>query len=390
VADRGERFIPLIFLAALVAAHMVGLVGNYVSPLMVGALMDGLGFDEAGAGALASAEYFSLALAALTAANIVARHSRARLALAGAALAFGCHLVAAFTASYAVIFATRVLAGLGEGVVLAAGNAAAAGTRDPDRVFASITIAGGLGGAALLTGLPFVTVPYGTVGAFFALAVLTLLVGPLLSWLPPPGTAEPTQPRASVSNRALGMLGLLAFGLLASGQSAVWAFAERLALGAGLTIEGAGQVLGATSLIGLAGAGLAAWLGTRAGRVFPVIVGVLGQIVSAVILINAPTPVVFAVAALIWGGSFFFSVPYLMGTMATLDARGQWTAAAAGAEAIGASFGPVIAGFLVTGAAYRFLVYPVVVTGLIALALIFPVVKFANSRSRLESNSNEQ
>jgi len=385
-----DGFIPLTFLAALVSAHLIGLVGNYVSPLMVGALMDGLGFNEAGAGALASAEFFSLALALLASASVVARYSRARIALAGAALALVCHVAAALTNSYALIFATRVLAGLGEGVVLAAGTAAAAGTRDPDRVFASITIVGGLGGAALLVGLPLVTVPYGTFGAFSALAVLTLLLTPLLSWLPPPGAPGPALAEVKVSNRALGLLGLFSFGFLASGQAAVWTFSERIALGAGLTVEGAGQILAAGSLFGLAGAGFSAWLGTRAGRMLPVVAGFLGQIISAIVLINADTPLVFAVASLTWMGSFFFSVPYLMGTMATLDVRGQWAAAAAGAELDGAGVGPVIGGALVTGAAYSILVYLVGVTGLIAFVLIYPVVRYAENRPSLASVSSEQ
>lgn len=377
--------VPLSFFAALVAAHLIGYLGNYVSPLVVGAWMDSRGFGEAGAGALVSAEFFSLAVASLAAANVVARQPRARLAMACAVLAFGCHVAAAFATSYAPIFATRVLAGLAEGVVLAAGNAAAAGSRDPDRVFASLVIVGGLGGAAVLACFPLVTSPYGTLGAFSTLAVLTLLGTPLLSWLPPPRATGEARAELSLSNRGLGMLGLLSFALLASGQSAVWTFAERIALDAGLTAEGVGQVLAVSSVFGLVGAGFAAWLGTRAGRVLPVLVGFLGQIASALILIYAGTPVVFTAASITWMTSFFFCVPYLLGTMATVDARGQWTAAAAGAELIGVGIGPALGGALVTGAAYRSLVYLVLVTGLVALAFVFPIVRFADRRAELGS-----
>ena len=60
------------------------------------------------------------------------------------------------------------------------------------------------------------------------------------------------------------MVGMFAF---EAGQSGVFTFIDQIGIQAGLDADQRGTVLGATSFMGMAGAVLAAWLGTRFGRV---------------------------------------------------------------------------------------------------------------------------
>ena len=102
-------------------------------------------------------------------------------------------------------------------------------------------------------------------------------------------------------------------------------------------------------------------------------------IASVVLLIFARSPLVFGAGAAIWGFSFFFVFPYLMGTMAVLDPRGRWAVAAGAAEVVGLGVGPVVGGLLVTGADYGVLAWFMIAGGLVSLALLMPVVCFADA-----------
>ena len=375
--NEGERTLRL--LAAVIAAEAAGWAGFEVAPLLVSALMDGFALSEAAAGGLASAELVAVAAAMLASASSMARHSRARLGMAGAGIAIAGHVASTFTSSYPLLMLARVLAGVGAGMAFAAGSAAAAGARQPERVFAIAALAGGLGGALLLAGLPYATVPYGPTGVFVTLAAVTALALPFIGWLPAPARRRAGDGVGPAPHRSMALRGLAAIAFLAVGEGAVWAFAGKIAEGTGLSVAGTGRVLAVSALLGQVGALLAAWLGTRRGRVLPVRLGVLCLIASVVLLIFARSPLTFGVGVAIWGFSFFFVFPYLMGTMAVLDPRGRWAVAAGAAEVVGLGVGPVVGGLLVTGANYDLLAWFMIAGGLVSLALLMPVVRFADA-----------
>jgi predicted MFS family arabinose efflux permease len=386
--DEGDRTLRLF--AAVIAAEAAGWASFEVAPLVVSALIDAFAFSEAAAGGLASVEFVTLAAAMLASAGSMARRSRARWGLAGAGIAIAGHLASSFTSSYLLLVATRMLAGLGAGLAFAAGSAAAAGARQPARVFAIAALAGGVGGALLLVGLPYATVPYGPPGAFLALAAVTMLVLPLIGWLPAPARQRAGDGVGPAPHRGMALRGLVAIVFLAVGEGAVWAFAGEIAGAAGLSVAGAGRVLAASSLLGQAGALLAAWLSTRRGRVLPVGIGVLCVIGSVLVLIFARNAVIFSVGAAIWGLSFFFVFPYLMGTMAALDPRGRWAVAAGAAEVVGIGVGPVVGGLLVTGASYDALAWFMLAGGFVSLWLLMPVVRFADTRPADRASAEPQ
>jgi len=246
--DEGDRTLRLI--AAVVAAEAAGWASFEVAPLVVSALMDAFSFDEAAAGGLASAELIALAVAMLASAGSMARHSRARLGLAGAVIAIAGHVASSFAVSYPLLLSTRMLAGLGAGLAFAAGSAAAAGARQPERVFAIAALAGGVGGALLLAGLPYATVAYGPPGAFVALAAVATLALPFIGWLPAPARQRAGGGVGPAPHRGMALRGLVAVAFLAVGEGAVWAFAGRIAESAGLSVMGAGRVLAMSSLLG--------------------------------------------------------------------------------------------------------------------------------------------
>ncbi len=124
---------PRTLLWAAAGAVVVGLLGFNTLPLLVGAVMDGLGFDERQAGLLGSMEIGAMAAASLLLAPRVDVLSQRRVALVSVAVVAGAHLLSAFADGFALLMGVRLVAGIGEGCIYATANAVIAGSRDPAR-----------------------------------------------------------------------------------------------------------------------------------------------------------------------------------------------------------------------------------------------------------------
>jgi predicted MFS family arabinose efflux permease len=274
--------------------------------------------------------------------------------------------------SYSLLVGARLAAGIGEGVVLAAAGAAAAGSTDPDRLFARTFLWGGLAIALFLAVLPYATVPWGYAGGFALVAAVSLVCMPLLTWMGPKPAQEEAQVIPPLPHMALGVSAVAGVILFALGQGALWAFTERIGLAIGLSPEAVGIALGATQVAALSGAAFAWWLGTRAGRTGPVVIGVGASALSTWALVHTSSTVGFWVILLFWGIAYFFAVPYLLGTAAALDRYGRWSAAAMGLSMAGVALGPGSAGFAISLWGYAALGWLVIASGVAAIALILP------------------
>lgn len=367
---RGSWLLLLAVAAGLVLAN----AGGNALPLLLGSLIDELGLEEAGAGALGSLELGGLAAASLVLASRVDRLSRRHLAIAGGLAACAGHGLSALAGSFPALALARVVAGLGEGATIAAANSAAASARDPDRLFAQATVLSGLVAGATLVAIPYAIEPWGYPGGFGAIAAISILCVPFLLWLPaiPEGAAAA---HALPSRRLLGISALVAMLLFSVGQGALWAFSERIGVAIGFSGEEVGLALGVTTLAGLAGGVIAAALGTRGGRTLLLTVGLGGNVVATWMVVIAGSSELYLAGLLAWGIAFFFTLPYLLGTAAVLDPLGRWTAAAAGVAAVGFAIGPGAAGMMLGSSGYSALGGFVIACGVGAALSILPVAR---------------
>jgi predicted MFS family arabinose efflux permease len=364
-------------LLAVVAAFGVAYEGVNALPLLLGSLVDGLGLDEAGAGALGSLELGGLAASSLLLAPRVDRMSRRRLAFCGALGACAGHGLSALADSFSILALARFAAGLGEGATIAAANSAAASARDPDRLFAKASVLGGLIAAATLVALPYAIEPWSYPGGFGAVAGITVLCVPFLLWLPTiPESAAAA--RGLPGRRLLGVVTLAATLLFSAAQGAIWAFSERIGIAIGFSREEVGLALGVTTLAGLAGGVIAAVLGTRGGRPLLLTLGLGANVVSTWMVVMAGSSELYLTGLLAWGIAFYFALPYLLGTAAALDPLGRWAAAAAGASAVGMALGPGAAGLVVSESGYPALAGFVIACGVGAAMLILPAARAAD------------
>jgi len=366
---------PRGLLLGAVVATGIGVLGADTMPLLVGALMDDLSLSEARAGLLGSAELAAGALVSILVAHRIGRISRRTLALAGAALVIAGYLISAAVEGYAALTAARLGVGLGSGAILAAGNAAIAASRDPDRLYARMSVIGGFAIALVIGLLPLALRPWGYAGGFFVLGLLALACAPLVLWLPPHPPADAQEDPGRLPRKLLASCVMLAFLLESISGNALWVFSERIGLRAGLELEQVAIVLGVTTLIGLLGAVLADLLGTRFGRTLPLCLGLAVGALAKWAMVTWQLPVSFVATNVVLAIAWFFVLPYMLGMTAALDRLGRWSAVAIGALSCGSALGPGLAGLLIGPTSYAELAWFCPGLTLVALVLLIPAAR---------------
>jgi predicted MFS family arabinose efflux permease len=366
-------------LVAVLLTLLMGYGGANLMPFVVGSLVDHRGLDLPATGLLGSAELVGVALAAVGLAGLVSRGRRRGWVLAGISVASFGHGISAVDLGYEVLIASRATAGLGEGMLLAGGMAAAAGARDPTRFFAQVSAFQAVLFGVMIAAAPFVIRAFGPNGIFAALAIMTLMIAPLAAWVPDaPAPAERAVAASGPSsNRNLALLGLIALAVVVIGQMTIWVLSERLGVLAGLSAESIGVVLAVSSLAGIAGAAAAAALGTRLGRVLPVVIGLSAYACAAVAMVEINQSLVYIGSNITFGLAYFFLVPYILGALASLDRAGRWTATAAGVQMVAAATGPLLGGLLVT-AGWGWVSLLILASTPIGIALLWPALRFAD------------
>jgi MFS family permease len=261
-------------IAGVTAAWAVSLFGYYAQSQLLGPVMAEFGKGEAAAGWLFAVENAALAISILAAAGPLARFSRVRAAILGAIVVALASVSSAYSSSWESLLVMRCISGMGAGLVGAAGTAAAASARDPERVYAAVTVAWGLAGAAEPTLIPYFTVPFGSTGGFLCIAGVALLAIPLFFGLLSPRESPTERPSLfTAPNRALALVAMAGLFVFEVGQGGVWMFIAQIGEHTGLDEFEVGNVITGTSLAGLSGGVVATWLGGRFGRKWPIVLG---------------------------------------------------------------------------------------------------------------------
>lgn len=318
----------------------------YVLPYLVTAAVEGLGADPVRAGFGTTLEVLAMAASSLGLASRVSRMELRRVALGGVAITLAGNLGSVAAAAWPACVALRVVAGVGAGIALAAGQAAGARSLAPDRLFARVVFWRATIFAILLPAFPLALAAWGHRGVYAATGTVTLVC---LA-----GCAR--MPRAGASAAAAGMIPagfvvsaavLAATFLFATGDAALWSFSERLGLAAGVASGHMGTVLALSVAAGLCGSASAARLAIHGPRPVHVFAACVVTAAAALAVANAHGTAAFTLAIGLYGGAVFFMLPYLFGTAARWDTSGRLAAAAGGALLLGTAVGPSLGGVLV-------------------------------------------
>ncbi|OGT79155.1 MAG: hypothetical protein A3H91_09575 [Gammaproteobacteria bacterium RIFCSPLOWO2_02_FULL_61_13] len=320
-----------------------GSMGIYVVPFQIGALMDSLGLSAMQSGLLGTLEIGAMSITTLVLAPMLGRWPLSRVALGGGLLAAFGELLTAVSTSVGVVPITRLLTGIGCGGIYGAVNAAVARTDNPDRLYAQGLAFMNLAFLVLFLILPRMLVLGGHPALFGTLGIIFLLLQPVLrrvSLAAPSGAASPEIESAPPIAWQLVRLHFLATIFVNLGLGALWGFVERMGLDVGMSVAQVGAALSATSLAMIGGCLFAAWLGTSAGRLLPLVLGTLITGVAALAVALAPVPAAYVVALMISEAAYLFLSAYLIaGVTSALDPSGRVAAACGGVMFLSYSMG---------------------------------------------------
>jgi predicted MFS family arabinose efflux permease len=381
-APRGET-IKLSLAAGMCWA--VAMLGLYAQPQLLESIMADRGVLEGAVGRMFSFENGAFFVTLLLASGPIARMSRARTALFGILVLVVGNIGSAYASSFDALLMARMITGIGAGLVSAAGTAAAASSRQPERIFAIITVLHNIILSAEFKIIPYVKTETDPTGSYLMMAAVGIALLPLCRWLLPPSKSDAHEGSLvtlllSAPNRTFAVAVMVGMFVFEAGQSGVFTFVDQIGIQAGLDADQRGTTLSVTSFVGLTGGVLAAWLGTRFGRIWPIAIGLGLNVAAAVGLALCESNFAYSALNLLWGLGYNFLVPYLMGALATLDDRGRWAVAGDAVWNGGGVPGPWIAGVLVEEAGMATLAGWALVTGGICLALITVSLRRFESR----------
>jgi MFS family permease len=350
--EREGRFIFGTF-----AASGIGYLGSAGAPFIVQALIES-GLNHQQAGDLGTIELSTLALSSMLMTPLVPHVSHRKLAIGGVATAMLGLVVSALSSAYFPMVIGRMIIGAGSGLAISGANAAVAAREDAERIFAIIWTMGGGTTAALALIMPRLVVDGNYPMGFCVLLGLSLIAAPLMIWVPRRparygGNADASSEPTAADGAPTGLLGvigvpavlvLISMFVYALAEQAIWQFSYELTVEAEIPIHVTSLIMGFTTLMGLAGGAVAAWLGLRVGRIIPFVAGFLCSATGQSIWIAASDTWMLWAGGMLWGFGFYFVSPYQMGLAAAIDRRGRVAVLAGGVLNLGYGIGPTLGG----------------------------------------------
>jgi len=344
-------------LRKLLPAIVVGVMGNtgiYLIPLLIGAMVADRGFTDQQAGLVASADLAGYAVMTFVTAMFLIHRNWRRMALVGVAIMFVANIATTFVSAAGAFAAVRFLSGLGAGILAAIATVSLGQSDKPDRNYGLLFAASLLFGTAGLWGLPLLLDRVGLNGAYVLIALLAVIVGFLSTSLPASGTPQTRLSDSVTPQRSWILAGimLLSITLFWAQQNALYAYMERIGNASGLSVQFIGFTLGLANLTGFAGASLVAWLGTRFGRLLPLVLSTAVQLTCLWALsgiISAPGYLIaLGVISLSWN----IVNPIQIGILAGVEPSGRALALASTVIGVGLAAGPALGAAVLHGNDY--------------------------------------
>ena len=371
---------PTTLIAALLLS-CVGVFAIMAGPIMTEVLVAALGLPADAAGQIFAVEALGTALAPLAATLWMGRVKWRNAAIFALLVVVAGNVVSSYQTTAGALTALRFAVGfLGQGTAFTLAIAIISGSAQKDRNFAFLIAA-----QVVLGVLSFLVLPFpkdaGVGGVLLPLAGLALLTLATVGWIPQP-TAAASGHQAATGGGSAGPA-FMALGVMliwCTGLGAIWAFVKLIGTSAGIDPAQVGVALGISTGVAITGALAASWLADRIGRIIPVTVALLVQVVMIFLLQGQMSFLQFAVTAAVFQIFWNLTGPYLMGTIALSDNTGKVSLLIPTAQIGGFFLGPVIAGQFLTGQGFGPANTVAIICCLAALALFIPTALRLNKR----------
>ncbi|GAB4137464.1 MAG: hypothetical protein Tsb0016_02700 [Sphingomonadales bacterium] len=389
-APANEKLDSPTALAGLIFPATVGVMTPFLSPSIVGGLVDVGGWSEQQAGLLVAAELNVFAWSGLAGILWLNRLPWRALSLGFCLIYLFANFMSCFTWQDTLL-PWRILSGFAAGSLIALCYGALARSRVPHRNYAFFSMSQMALAMLCLIVLPVAIRLDGVTQSTIAQILRTLGVPPGLGmaalfgallllgglatlcaalWTPErPKTAAPglgfaENPAGQLAKWVLAGVMLLAiFALMVSHQS-LWTYAERIGASAGIAHQSLGLSLSLGTLAGFVGAMAAATFGGRLKRTW-VIIGVFAIHLLALAMFSVEATLFsFFIGIMLHKFSWNFMIPYQLGMMAEIDRGGRAAIFSTFITSIGISTGAAMAAMAVARFGY---------SGIIVIAMLFAI-----------------
>ena len=337
---------------AAILLSCAGIFMVFGMPFFVGGLISELGFTQAQANLISSAEIAGMALSSLLGAAWIGRFNWRHVALFALFAVLAGNLFSFYVENFQVLVATRFITGLvGHGTAFALGVAAIGNTSQPDRNF-GFTIASQVAmGALTALIVPKTIAIYGIAGMYAPAAILAVVA---MAFIPRLATSGHAQTPDSNQSKRTGILILPLLGLLVMiiWQMGVGPFFNNL-VPYGISIEldpsDIGTALFLSTGLSIIGPLTASALANKINRNVPVCIALTVQLLIILSFQGDITWIGFTVRAILFQTAWNFTGPFLMGMIANLDESGRYSVLIPASQLGGIALGHAVIASLVQG-----------------------------------------
>jgi DHA1 family inner membrane transport protein len=348
MVERTEQ--TTVSVVALVAVGVVQVTGALIlnaMPAIVGGLTRSGRLDSSMAGYLVGIDLASQVVGTI----LFLRHGRrfpwhVTLSFGIVLMALGNALSCLGSATIA-LFAARLVAGTGAGVVRAACLVAFARARDPARAIAGLNAAQVVSQGVAFATFPWLTSSVGWFGPYLALSIVALGTLATAFWWPKLEQSRPTG-RSSFAFGWSGTWCLVAVFMYFIAQSAIWAFAEAIGTGANQSTAHVTYALECATLAGIAATPVVFALSSRLRVGQALVAGLAITLVGLYLLtVNAGFGP-YALGISLFNFAWCVTTPFEFAIAAVADEQGNTAAAFSASDGLGLAAGPAIAGVLIS------------------------------------------
>ena len=333
-------------LSACVAAY-----GVYLGlPLVLGALASSYGFTNTQIGWIGSAENAGM-LAGSIAVSVLGRSSKFKtLVITGIAIAGVGDAITIGTSTFSEFCTIRFLTGLGNGLCYSAAIALLSRTRRAPRNFSIFIVVLVIANSLELWIIPNVVSNWGVRGLYIALGCLYFAPLALMNRLPAYDSMVTTSSDAKSPSiaipTALPWFCLSAVVLFNVTASSLWVYAERIGASIGMSDRTVSNTLTICNLVSVTGSVLAYSLSRLWGQHRPQLAATAVMIFVFVAWSIHLTPQIFGIGILLFFEVWSMASVFQLSTLSNIDPTGRRVALIPGAQGLGQSLGPFIAGAL--------------------------------------------
>ncbi len=339
--------------SAIISDATLGEYSLLIMPFIMTAMISGYHVSESHAGNLVSAQLIMMGIAGIAVSHMLRRLAARVIVAFSAFMVIVANALCALGTDDTLLLVGRCLTGLGEGSLMAAAGAIAAGAANPHRLYSLLGVVIAAVAAAALVATPYFIDHYGALGVFWLLAVVPIIALASLRWLPDrtriPATSSAGRPLRTAAASSI----LLSFALLWTGASALWVFAELIGTHGGLSPAQVGTYLAIGQIAGLLGPIAANQFGDRIGLRASIVSGNLVMATAGLLMVFGPGWLSYCLGATFLSVAVMFLAPCYRTLMARLDGSGRIVATSVAFYTFGFGAAPAVVGMMhVDGSAY--------------------------------------